>query len=220
MKRTPITHLIIDTSSSSENDGDNCDFCLVPMTAEYVAYLLGYMDEIRRLHRADDGIYAIECWDASPAYFRFNDKLQELRDVDGDLAAEVQAGEPILLTTDPQFNEDDFQRVECQTVQIAKDGIWWTAYVKHTNIRIESAHIEKNTLLRIFRSLGGVREPRGQAKAKFIHPVIRRIHDLLYLDMENGREFYSPDKSWEPEVLDRVAEIIAEYIPRPSQIQS
>ena len=115
MKKTPITHLIIDTSSSNENDGGNCDFCLVPMTAEYVAYLLGYMDEIRRLCRADSGVYAIKCWDASPAYFRFNDKLQELRDVDGDLAADVQPGEPILLTAAPGFSEDDFQRVDCQT---------------------------------------------------------------------------------------------------------
>jgi hypothetical protein len=220
MKKTPITHLIIDTSSSSENDGGNCDFCLVPMTAEYVAYLLAYMDEIRRLHRADNSVYSLECWDASPAYFRSNDKLQELRDVDGDLAGDVQPGEPILLTAAPGFSEDDFQRVECQTVQVAKDGVWWTAYVKHTKIRIESAHIEKKTLLRIFRSLGGVRESRGRAKAKSIHPVIRRIHDLLYLDMENGREFYSPDKNWDPDVLDRVAEIIAEFIPRPSQIQS
>jgi len=222
MKENPITHLIIDTSSSNENDNGDCDFCLVQMTAEYVAYLLGYIDEVRRMHRADNAVYSLECWDASPAYFRSNDKLQELRDVDGDgdLAAEVQAGEPILLTADPQFNEDDFQRVECQTVQVSKDDIWWTAYVKHTGIRIESAQIQKKTLLRIFRSLGGVRESRGRAKAKSIHPVIRRIHDLLYLDMEKGREFYSPDKNWDPDVLDRVAEIIAEFIPRPSQIQS
>jgi len=220
VKKHPITHLIIDTSSSNEYDSGDCDFCLVQMTAEYITYLLGYMDEIRRLHRADNGVYAIECWDASPAYFRFNDKLQELRDIDGNLAGDIPRGESILLTTDPQFNEDDFQRVECQTVQVSKDGVWWTAYVKHTNIRIESAQIQKKTLLRIFRSLGGVRESRGQAKAKSVHPVIRRIHDLLYLDMEKGREFYSPDKNWDPDVLDRVAEIIAEFIPRPSQIQS
>ena len=41
------------------------------------------------------------------------------------------------------------------------------------------------------------------------------IHDLLYLDMKNGREFYNPEKNWDPDVLDRVAEIVAEFIPRP-----
>ncbi len=35
-KKQPITHLIIDTSSSNEYDDGDCDHCLVPMTAEYV----------------------------------------------------------------------------------------------------------------------------------------------------------------------------------------
>jgi len=220
MKKHPITHLVIDTSSSNENDNGDCDFCLVQMTAEYVAYLLGYMDEIRRLCRADNGVYAIKCWDASPTYLRSNDKLQELRDVDGDLAAEAQPGEPILLTAAPQFNEDDFQRVDCQTVQVSKDDVWWTAYVKHTGIRIESAQIQKKTLLRIFRSLGGARESRGLAKAESIHPAIRRIHDLLYLDMKGSQQVYDPEKNWDADTLDRIAEVVAQCIPRPLPIKS
>ena len=82
----------------------------------------------------------------------------------------------------------DFHGVECQTVQILSDDVWWTAYVRHTNIRIESAHVEKKILLRILRSLGGARESRGRPKAKPVHPALRHIHDLLYLDMKNGRE--------------------------------
>jgi len=220
MKKHPITHLIIDTSSSNEYDNGDCDYCLVQMTAEYVSYLLDYMDEVRRLHRSDNAVYSLECWDGSPACFKSNDKLQELRDVDGDLAADVPRGESILLTADPKFDEGDFQRVECQSVQILSEDVWWTAYVKHTCIRIESAHVEKKTLLRILRSLGGTRKCRSQPKARPIPPVVRQIHDLLYLDMMNGREFYNPEKSWDPDILDRVAEIIAEYIPRPPQIES
>jgi hypothetical protein len=220
MKKQPITHLIIDTSSTNEDDNGECDFCVVQMTAEYITYLLNYMDEVRRLHRADNSVYSLECWDASPMYVQFNDKLQAIRDVDGDLAADVPRGEPILLTADPQFGEEDFQRVECQTVQMLSEDVWWTAYVKHTNIRIESAHVEKKTLLRIYRSLGGVRKSHRPAVGNPSHPAIRRIHDLLYLDTKGGREFYSPDKNWDPDVLDRVAEIIAEFIPRPPQIES
>ena len=39
----------------------NCDFALVPMTAEYILYLLGYMEEVRRMHQADDAVYSLEC---------------------------------------------------------------------------------------------------------------------------------------------------------------
>jgi hypothetical protein len=219
MKKHPITHLIIDTSSTNENDNGDCDFCLVPITAQYINYLLGYMDEVRRLHRADNAVYGLECWDGSPAYFQDNDKLQELCDIDGNLAGDVPRGEPILLTADPQFGEADFQRVECQSVQVLSEDVWWTAYVKHTNIRIESAHIEKKTLLRILRSLG-IARPSRPAKPKLFHQAVRRIHDLLYLDMQNGREFYNPDKSWDADTMAMAAKIVAEYIPTPPQIES
>jgi hypothetical protein len=220
MQKTPITHLIIDTSSSNEFYDGNCDYCLIQMTTEYILHLLGYMDEIRRLHHADDSVYSIEVWDSSPAYFGFNDKFQELRDVDGHLATDVPPGEPIILAADPQFNEADFQRVECQSVQIVSEDIWWTAYVKNTNIRIESAHIEKKTLLRILRSLGGEREPRKPAQTNRPHPAIQQIHDLLYLDIDGTREFYNDMKNWDAETPDRIAEIIARYIPRPKPVSS
>jgi hypothetical protein len=221
MQKTPITHLIIDTSSSNDDENGDCDYCLVPvMTPGYVSYLLEYIEEVRRLSRGDIDVYSIECWDGSPRYFRFNDKLEMLQDVDGNIATSVPIGEPILLSADPQFNEEDFQRVEGQTVQVSKDDVWWTAYVKNTNIRIESAHIEKKTLLRILRSLGGVRAPRKPAQTNRPHPAIQQIHDLLYLDIDGPREFYNDEKAWDAETLDMVAKIVARYIPRPKPVSS
>ncbi|MCY2931090.1 MAG: hypothetical protein NTV86_16700, partial [Planctomycetota bacterium] len=152
----PIRHLIIGTSSTSEGDNGGCDHCLVPMTAEYITHLLGLMDEVRRLHRADDSVYSLECWDAGTAYFHDNDWFQRLLDVDGHRAADAPEGEPVLLAANSQFDEADFQRVECQGVQIVSDDIWWTACVRHANIRIEAAHIERKTLLKILRGLDGV----------------------------------------------------------------
>ena len=218
MKKHPITHLIVGTSSSNEYDNGDCDYCLVPMTVEYISYLLNYMDEIRRMHRADNAVYSLECWDGSPGYFRDNDKFGELRDVDGDLAGDVPEGEPILLAVDPKFNEDDFQRVDCMSVQILIEDVWWTAYVKHTGIRIESGHVEKKTLLRIFRSLGGNWESRRHAKARPVPPTIRRIHDLLYLDTKDGRESYDPDRVWDADIMAMIAEVVAEFIPRPGAV--
>jgi len=219
MSKLTITHLIIDTSSTNEDYNGDCDYCLVPMTAEYILYLLGYMDEVSRMHRADNAVYSLECWDGSSLYFQFNDRLGEIRDVDGNPAVDVPRGEPILLTADPQFKEDDFQRVECQTVQIISEDVWWAAYVKHTNTRIESAHVEKRTLLRILRSLGGAGERRGKPRAKPIPPAIRQIHDLLYLDMRGARSFYNPDKARDADTLAQIAEVVARYVPRPPPVK-
>jgi len=149
--KKPITHLIIDTSIGNEYDIGKCDYCLVQMSADYVSYLLKYMDKVKRLYQVDENIYALECWDARPAYFQFNDRLEKVVDIYGNLASDVPRGEPILLSTEPQFGEEDFTLVECQTINVLKNEVWWIAYVKHTNTRIESAPILKQTLLEIRR---------------------------------------------------------------------
>ena len=215
MKKPPITHLVIDTSSTDENFSGDCDYALVPMAEYYVADLLWYMDEVARLHRADDSVYNTERWDATPSYFRLNDRLDAIRDIYGDLAVDVPRGEPVLLTADPGFKEEDFQRVECATVQMSVDEVWWTAYVKHTNVRIETARVSKKVLLKIQGRFP--EEDRRHTGKRPVppHPAIRQIHDLLYLDVRGERTFYNPDKTWDSDTLTRIAAVVARYIPRP-----
>jgi hypothetical protein len=219
MKSRPITHLILSTTSSDEDYSGDCDYCLVPMTAEYVAYLLEYMDEVARLHRADELVFAVELWDGSAVYLASEEKVQSLPDIAGRLVEDVPQGEPALMTGDLPFGEDGTQSVDCQTVQVTPDEVWWTACVRHTDVRIESVRVDRKTLLRIQRSLGRARRLRRAAR-ELVHPGIQRIHDLLYLDMEGGREFYSDVKSWDPDTIAAIAEVVAEYIPRPPPADS
>jgi len=219
MKKPPITHLIMDTSSTDDNYNGDCDYALVPMSASYVADLLWYMGEVVRLHKADDSVYDIECWDATPSYFRFNDRLEEIRDIYGDLAVNVPRGDPILLTEDPKFGEEEFQRVECRTVQVSVDEVWWTAYVKHTNVRIESARVSRKTLLKIQDRFPEEERRHTGKRSMPPHPAIRSIHDLLYLDMRGERTFYNPGKTWDSNALTQIAEVVARYIPRPSPLK-
>jgi hypothetical protein len=215
--KLPITHLILSITSSNENDNGDCDLCLVATPADYIAYLLGQMAEVARMQQADPQVYGIELWDSSPMYLRSDEKVQTLRDIDGRLVEDVPEGEPALLRGDSAFSDADYQRVECQTVQVCEDEVWWTACVRHTDIRIESARLSRKTLLRIQRNFGGVRPPRQADKA--VHPAIRKIHDLLYLDLKDGRESYDPEKSWDPDTIAAIAEVVAEYVPRPPPVE-
>lgn len=213
MNPTPITHLLTDTVSSHEDYSGDCDLCLISMSAEYVSYLLAWMDKAAQIHGNDSSICDIRCWDGRPQYLRFNDKLEQLHNVDGK-PVDASLDEPVLLAADPGFAEKDFQRVECQTVHVSPDSIWWSACIKHTSIKIESAAIDKNTLLRIGESFGEV-QPTSPATEP-VHPAIQQIHDVLFLDTQDGQESYNADKTWDADTVAAIAEVVAEYIPPPS----
>ncbi len=216
MEEPPAIHLVINTHSSDANDSGECDWCLVRLTERYVSCLLGYMDEVRRLRRSDRDVYGLERWDFAAAYCRDNDRLGRLRGIKGVSVEDTPPDEPTLLAEEPHLEEADFRRVECQSVQVTEDELCWRACVKHTDIRIESASVTRETLLGTHRRLGGARKGRQSGRPKPIPPVVQSIHDLLYLDMQDGREFYNPEKAWDADTMTRIAEIVAEFIPRPS----
>ncbi len=211
----PMTHLIIDTSSSDEFNNAECDYVLVELTPEYVVGLLDYMDRVTQMHRTDKSIYCLKVWDYSPSYFNSTEKFEDLHDVYGNLAPEVPQGEPILLAADPKLPENCFQRVECQLVKITTDDVSWACYPKHTNLQIASSTVDKKTLLEIQRRFGVRGSRRQHDKRRTVHPVIQRLHDLLYLDELNGRQFFNAEKNWDADTISAIAEVVAEYIPRP-----
>jgi len=61
-------------------------------------------------------------------------------------------------------------------------------------------------------SRGNEARPNGETGT---HPALQEIHDLLYLDVEGGREYYEPEKSWDADTLEAIADVVGQYIPRP-----
>lgn len=212
MKPKPITYVLTDTVSSDPDYNGDCDYCLIPMSAGYISYLLDWMDKVGQLCREDRNLNNIRCWDYAPSYFRYNDRIEHLSGIDGNpLPASLD--EPVFLAADPQIPQEAYQRVECQTVQVSADDVWWSAYLKHTSLRVESAGISRKHLLKIRKSFGLTLETT--AARNRIHPAVQKIHDLMYLDIQDGKEFYNPDKEWDSGTMAAVADAIAIYIPRP-----
>jgi hypothetical protein len=46
--------------------------------------------------------------------------------------------------------------------------------------------------------------------------ALRRIHDILYLDVDAKGDFHNPDKPRDDGMLDAIAEVVAESIPKPA----
>ena len=149
MRKKPTFHLIIDTSSCNEFNNGDCDFGLIPLTPAYIKELLRYQGMVAFLHWADDRVYNLEYFDDTCRFFRDNDKLRGLQDIHDHPIEYIIPHDPIILGRDPEIAEDDFQPVACQSVSVGAREFWWVGFVKHTNIRIETAHIDYRLLRKI-----------------------------------------------------------------------
>ena len=45
--------------------------------------------------------------------------------------------------------------------------------------------------------------------------ALRRIYDLLYLDLKGNREFYNTEKAWDADTTTAIAEIVRPFFPKP-----
>lgn len=178
MSKEPTIYLSLDTSSSNEFDNGDCDYSLIPLTPAYVNGLLQYRNLISFLYRADRTIYCLECWDPTPLYFRTNETFECLKDIHGQAVGDIPRGEPIILSSDPEMSDEDFQSIECQTVQVSHDELCWAAHVKHSNIRIGTTYINYKvleTIQRRFPTQGMRTRKRGLARV--VKPEILGIKD-------------------------------------------
>ena len=75
-------------------------------------------------------------------------------------------------------------------------------------------HTGNTTTVDLWQDNGDESRPFG---TKTVHPGIRQIHDLLYLDMQDGQQVYDESKQWDSDTMSMIAEIIGEYIPGPRQ---
>ena len=46
--------------------------------------------------------------------------------------------------------------------------------------------------------------------------AIQRVHDVLYLDSDGCRDSYNPGKEWDADTVSAIADIVGQYIPRPT----
>ena len=50
-----------------------------------------------------------------------------------------------------------------------------------------------------------------------VKPGLRIIWNLLFVDMDAQGDFINPDKEWDADMLDIIAERVCQVIPRPTR---
>ena len=140
--------IITETLSNNEYDNGNCDYAFIDITPDMAIEYLGYINEINEL-RNIPSIYNLQTFDYSVTYFSFYEEL-------GGLIDEFEKTNKLKLFEDVVICPDDYeipteaiQRTECNILNIMKDTIKWNAFVKHTNIEVETKHISIDILKQI-----------------------------------------------------------------------
>lgn len=58
-------------------------------------------------------------------------------------------------------------------------------------------------------------EQQGDLGAEDSTTALRRIYDVLYLDLDKNREFYNEEKAWDSDTTTAIAEIVRQFFPKP-----
>jgi len=58
-------------------------------------------------------------------------------------------------------------------------------------------------------------EQEGYLGAEDSTAALRRIYDVLYLDLNRNREFYNEEKAWDADTITAIAEIVRPFFPKP-----
>lgn len=137
--------ILLDVYNPDSFASDGYDFLVIALTRNTLAELLSYCSVIETLQEQNSLVYSLECWDATPVCISQCDELHELVDINGLVFDDRVNGQPFWPTSDLP-DSLDYQPIDCQTIVIGSDEIWWSCYIKHTSVRLESAHVSKDQL--------------------------------------------------------------------------
>lgn len=119
---------------SSSEGLDTFDVAALEVDAPIVEGWIARMDLVQTLVAAH-GLHAVEWVDYSPDYYGGDDDADE---VDED------------ETPPPRWDHGESPgRTDCDRLFVMADCLWWSAYVKQTDVRVETSSLSRAELVRL-----------------------------------------------------------------------
>lgn len=146
-KKKPTSVTLFCSPVCYDENGSDAVWAVVTLTTKYIATLISRIDLFSGLKHAISDLCHIEEFDYAVDHIKYGTTL----DTVGDLAAD-EGWHEISEKRLPK-DTDLTVSVECCVLIVDERDVYWEAYLKHTQIRIATAHFSREDLARIAESL-------------------------------------------------------------------
>ena len=142
-----MTTIVTRTCSSNEHYNGDGDFAVITITPEDARRYLRLIDAFAKAR--DDSnlgtsLYKLVLWNYDVSYVAVGVDEEYEGDVWDDRAAPLDDKDPRVA----EYLENKV-RMECETINVCDDRVYWQAILKHSSVRLESGSISKATLEKI-----------------------------------------------------------------------
>ena len=120
----------------------DCDYAVIEISPKLAQEYLDHMQCAADVKRRTPGLLALSIRSVQPEWFSGLDVEEVL---DGGLQERLGELYPVIIDRD-SLPELEFHQVDCVTIECREDGVYWRAYVQHTNYAMETGLLDREFL--------------------------------------------------------------------------
>jgi hypothetical protein len=117
-------------------ESDSPEIAIVDLETRQIEDILSKCNKAQREAIEDTSFYKLEYFDYSPTFFSDTNLDEEKSEL-------VEECEPVIVDVEPTGKR---VRVDCVALNIKPEEIFWSAYTKHSNTRVETEELSVDFL--------------------------------------------------------------------------
>ena len=120
----------------------DCDYAVIEISPKLAREYLDHIQRVVELKRRTPDLLGLSVWNAQPDWVSGVDVEDAL---DAAQQAELNDGYPVIIDKG-SLPELESCRVDCVTIECREDGVYWSAYLKHTSCVVETGTLGREFL--------------------------------------------------------------------------
>ena len=127
-----------------DENGCDIDYAVVTLDKEIIKTFLGRISLVKGLKHLIPTLNNLEEFNYMVEYLKYDEREKQMN-----------IGEEWAEISVPENLATESVRIDTPTLVVFKDAVYWDAYIKHTNIRISTAHLCEGELTKMIEQMGG-----------------------------------------------------------------